>query len=97
MSSDLTCAAASGDRLKALEVLRDKLAETIDNTASTRDLAALSKQMVEVLEQIDTVKNLRPGNEVTIVEEIILRHHTRKEKVPPATPRKPRTKNKPGA
>lgn len=47
--------AVSGSRLAALEELRGVLARAIDNCESARDLAALSRQMTEVLAQIDAV------------------------------------------
>ena len=53
--SDLASAAASGDRLTALQALRDRLATEIDVTVSARDVAALSARLVDVLAQIDDV------------------------------------------
>lgn len=45
--------AVTGSRLEALRALRDRLADDIDKTRSARDVAALSRQLTEVLEQID--------------------------------------------
>jgi len=52
MSDSLADVASSGDRLKTLQALRDRLAEEIDRTASARDVAALSARLTDVLEQI---------------------------------------------
>lgn len=56
MADSLSKAAASGDRLKALVALRDRLAEAIEATESARDVAALSRQLTDVLAQIEEVK-----------------------------------------
>lgn len=48
-------AVASGDRRKAMECLRDVIADQIDKTESGRDVAALSKRLLEVLEALDTL------------------------------------------
>ena len=45
----------SNNRRKALEALRDRLAEAIDGTDSGRDIAALSKRLMEVMAQIDAL------------------------------------------
>jgi len=47
--------AKGGDRLATLRALRDLLATELDNTASARDVAALSRQMTEVLLQIEAL------------------------------------------
>ena len=44
---------AGGACVPALEALRDVLAGAIEGTDSARDLAALSKQLVDVLTQIE--------------------------------------------
>lgn len=46
-------AAKTGDRLAALSVLRDRLAREIDQCDSARDIAALSRQLTDVLVQIE--------------------------------------------
>lgn len=51
--SDLVTAAKSGDYLATLTALRDRLAEEITNTTSGRDLASLSKQLTDVLREIN--------------------------------------------
>jgi flagellin-like hook-associated protein FlgL len=74
MEKILADISAVGDRLKTLKVLRDRLAAVIDDTDSARDIAALSKQLTEVLEQIDTIENSKPGDEVTILESVLIKH-----------------------
>ena len=49
----LSAAAATGDRLHALEALRDRLASDLDECASARDVASLSQRLMDVLKQID--------------------------------------------
>lgn len=44
--------ASTGDRLKTLQALRDRLATDLDLTTSARDVASLTSRLVEVLEQI---------------------------------------------
>lgn len=50
--SGLCEAAQSGDQLKTLRCLRDKLAESIDNADNGHDVSALSNQLTNVLKQI---------------------------------------------
>ena len=45
----------SNDRREALVALRDSIAATIDGTDSGRDIAALSKRLMEVMAQIDAL------------------------------------------
>lgn len=55
----LTTAATKGDRRNMLEALRDKIAKSIEQSESGRDIAALSKRLMEVSAEIDT---LLPAN-----------------------------------
>lgn len=55
MSDSLARVASAGDRLKTLEALRDRIAEEIDRTRSARDVAALSRQLTDVLAQIEEI------------------------------------------
>jgi hypothetical protein len=52
----MTEAAGTGDRRRALEELRDTLARAIDVCDSMRDLAALSRQMTDVLAQLEELE-----------------------------------------
>lgn len=52
---NLTEAARSGDKRATLIALRDKLAETIDNCDSGRDMAANSKRLMEVMTELEAL------------------------------------------
>lgn len=51
--TDLVSAAKSGDKRETLIALRDKLAETIQNCESGRDMAANSKRLMEVMTELE--------------------------------------------
>lgn len=53
--ANLITAARSGDRRKTLEALRDKLAASIQDCESGRDVAALSKRLMEVMGELDAL------------------------------------------
>lgn len=69
-------AAASNDRLATLVALRNTLARSIDECESMRDLAALSRQMTDVLAQIDAVAP--PEQKGDAVDEIAARRAARR-------------------
>lgn len=52
---NLVEAAKSGSKRDTLIALRDKLAETIDNCESGRDMAANSKRLMEVMAEIEAL------------------------------------------
>lgn len=49
----LAAVAAEGDRKATLEALRDVLATAIDDCPPPRDLAALSRRLLEVLSELE--------------------------------------------
>lgn len=51
----LVDAVKSGDKRRTLIALRDKIAETIENCESGRDMAANSKRLMEVMAEIDAL------------------------------------------
>jgi len=53
---DITEAAATGNRKATLIALRDVLARTIQNCDSGRDMAALSKRLIEVMNEIEAIE-----------------------------------------
>ena len=53
--ADLVSAARSGDRRQTLEALRDKIAASIQDCESGRDVAALSKRLMEVMGELDAL------------------------------------------
>ena len=52
---NLADAAASGDRIAALQALRDRLAQELDRCESSRDVAALASRLQSVLAELDTI------------------------------------------
>ena len=53
--ADLVSAARSGSRRETLEALRDKIAASIQDCESGRDVAALSKRLMEVMGELDAL------------------------------------------
>ena len=53
--ADLVKAAKSGSKRDTLEALRDKIAASIADCESGRDVAALSKRLMEVMNEIDAL------------------------------------------
>ena len=53
--ADLISAAQSGNRRETLEALRDKIAASIQDCESGRDVAALSKRLMEVMGELDAL------------------------------------------
>ena len=53
----LTQAAKTGRRRDLLETLRDELAKAIEMTDSGRDIAALSRRLLEVTAELDGLPN----------------------------------------
>lgn len=51
----LAQAASDNSRRAVLLALRDKLATTIDECSSGRDIAALSKRLMEVMAELDAL------------------------------------------
>ena len=58
--TDLITAAKSGDKRATLIALRDKLAETIQNCDSGRDMASNSKRLMEVMAEIEALPDENP-------------------------------------
>lgn len=53
--SKLTAAVSSKDRRATLEALCDSLASAIEESASGRDIAALSKRLMETMAELDAL------------------------------------------
>lgn len=60
-SPSLIDAAASGDRPATLRALRDRLAVEIQTCDSARDIAALSRQLTDVLNQLESLPKPAEG------------------------------------
>ena len=81
----LTEAVASGDRRRALEALRDRLAVEVERVADdgfcaeckrgSSSVAPLAKQLVDVLAALDSIA---PAQEGTPLDELNRRRATRK-------------------
>lgn len=75
LPESVSVAVASDDRHRSLVALRDTLARAIDTCESMRDLAALSRQLTEVLEQIEGVPDKA---EVSAADEVAKRRTARR-------------------
>jgi hypothetical protein len=54
--TNLVDAAKSGNKKEILIAMRDKLAETIQNCDSGRDMASNTKRLMEVVNEIETIE-----------------------------------------
>ena len=63
-------AARSGDRRRTLEALRDKLAASIQDCESGRDVAALSKRLMEVMGELDALPQPSAEDELEELQEL---------------------------
>lgn len=54
-------AAKQSNRRETLEALRNKIADAIDNCESGRDIAALSKRLMEVMGELDSLPDPNKG------------------------------------
>ena len=69
MHVQLTDVARGGDRLAALEVLRDRLAQENDACTHVRDLPALALRFTDVLSQIDDLPASQPRSAADVIAE----------------------------
>ena len=68
--ANLMDAARSGDRRRTLEALRDKLAASIQDCESGRDVAALSKRLMEVMGELDALPQPSAEDELEELQEL---------------------------
>ena len=68
--SDLTKATQDGDELEMLVCLRLNLARELDLCESGRDIAALSRQFMDVSERIRELKKIKPKKRKTPIDNI---------------------------
>lgn len=67
-------AVRSEDSLEGLIVLRNVLADSMDNSSDARSIAALSRQITDVMERIDKLRPEDAGDrELTVVEQLMER------------------------
>lgn len=64
----LLSAAESGNRLKTLKELRDMLAGWLESSACDRDKAALTRQFVGVLAEIEEIENASGSKRTSIAD-----------------------------
>lgn len=83
--SSLRTAAESGNRLETLRSLRDTLAGQIDACESGRDMAALSRQLTDVLSQIASLAPEQKAGDP--VDEIAARRASRRAGSAAGSPR----------
>jgi hypothetical protein len=76
-SEPLATTAAKGDVLETLRALRDRLASELDGCDSSRDVAALSQRLMDVLAQIDAAEKARPVAKGTVRDDIAKRRSER--------------------
>lgn len=60
---DLIEAARSGDRLLTLIALRDLLAERLQHTTSSRDIASMSRRLMQTVAEIETLQEIKTARE----------------------------------
>ncbi|HCG61407.1 MAG TPA: hypothetical protein DEV22_03195 [Collinsella sp.] len=53
---NIVTAAAKGDRLETLKAMRELIARQLDSCESGRDMASLSKRLIEVMDEIDAIE-----------------------------------------
>lgn len=60
-------AAVAGDRLETLKALRERIAQQIDGCESGRDMASLSKRLIEVMDEIDLIQSADNPDDIDTV------------------------------
>lgn len=70
-SKSITELARNNDRLGVLYALRDEIAEKLEKGASTRDLASLTREMGEILDQIAEVEKRNGIKKGTKLAELV--------------------------
>lgn len=61
--ADLIEAAQSGDRLLTLIALRDLLAERLQTTTSSRDIASMSRRLMQAIAEIEIIERNKKAAE----------------------------------
>lgn len=68
--TNLVQAAASGSRRDTLEALRDKVASSIQDCDSGRDVAALSKRLMEIMAELESLPKPADADELAELQEL---------------------------
>ena len=71
MDNSLLSAAQDGNQLETLKKLRDKLAQTLDETTSARDIAPLAKRFADTLAEIAKIESEQSQDHESVIEEIL--------------------------
>ncbi len=61
----------NNNELETLKALRMKLAETIDQSSSGRDIAALSRQLTGVTKRITELEEMQPCPATEVIDSLI--------------------------
>ena len=75
--TNLVDAAKSGDKRATLIALRDKLAETIQNCDSGRDMASNSKRLMEVIAEIEALPDPDAEKKISKHDRLKAKHENR--------------------
>jgi hypothetical protein len=75
--------AVTGDHLATLRALRDTVAAAIDSTGSARDLAALSRQLTDILARIAEAEGAAPQPKGNPLDEVNARRAEREARRTP--------------
>lgn len=68
---NIVAAAITGNRLETLKALRERIAQQIDSCESGRDMASLSKRLIEVMDEIDVIEAAgNPGDMDAVFDEL---------------------------
>ena len=67
--SQSVAASVRAGRLEALTALRDKIAAMIDEGVPPRDMASLSKRLIEVMDDLNSLKTSEEGKAVSVDDE----------------------------
>lgn len=59
IEQDLVTAVKSGDRLNSLIALRDLLAQRLKDSKSDRDIASMSRRLVQVIDEINQIQTAK--------------------------------------
>lgn len=73
-------AAKSGDTLKMLEALRDKLSSLADKSTNLREVASISRQLIDVNDRIDEIKKTQRNKQGENPLNVIRLNSVRKRK-----------------
>lgn len=67
---DIVAAARSGDRLETLIALRDLLAERLNTSQSDRDIASMSRRLMQCCTEIEALQKERDAKKNDRVEDM---------------------------